>query len=96
MSQLALSALFEYLRYGSTAIINILIFQCGDRLYMSESDMSIPALKGLMDKSTTRQFICYVDVTPYAAGTAYGIYMRFQANVGTNQFTSNCSKSCGR
>ena len=40
MSYLALSASFEYLCYGSTAIRNSLLFQCGDRLYTSESDVS--------------------------------------------------------
>ena len=30
MSKLAFSASFEYLCYGSAAIINILLFQCGD------------------------------------------------------------------
>ena len=35
MSQLALSTLFEYLCYGSMAIINILLFQDGDRLLKS-------------------------------------------------------------
>ena len=39
MSYSALSASFEYLCYGSTAISNILLFQCGDRLYTSESDV---------------------------------------------------------
>ena len=38
MSHLALSALFEYLCYGSTPIANI-FFQCWDRLYMIESDV---------------------------------------------------------
>ena len=32
MSQLALSDSFEHLRYESTVIINIVLFQCGDRL----------------------------------------------------------------
>ena len=32
MFQFYLSALFEYLFYGSTAFINILLFQCGDQL----------------------------------------------------------------
>ena len=36
---LALCALFVYPCYGFTAIIHILIFQCGDRLYKSESDV---------------------------------------------------------
>ena len=39
MSQLALSASFDYLCYGSTVIINILLFQCGDRLITSDSDV---------------------------------------------------------
>ena len=39
MSYLALPASFDYLRYGSTAITNILLFQCGDRLQASESDV---------------------------------------------------------
>ena len=42
MSQSALSILFEYISYGATAIINILIFivrGAGDRLYTSESDV---------------------------------------------------------
>ena len=39
MSQLALSAPFEYLCYVSIAIIIILFFQCGDRLWTSESDV---------------------------------------------------------
>ena len=36
---LVISASFEYLCYGSTAIINILHFQCGDRLYTSVCDV---------------------------------------------------------
>ena len=32
-------ASFEYLCYGSTAIINILLLQCGDRLKSPESDV---------------------------------------------------------
>ena len=36
---LALSALFEYPCYGSTAIINIWLLQYRDRLWMSESDV---------------------------------------------------------
>ena len=36
---IAVSASFEYLCYGSTAIINIILFQCGDRLWTSESDV---------------------------------------------------------
>ena len=39
MSYLALSASFEYLSYGSTAFVNILFFQRGDRIYMPESDV---------------------------------------------------------
>ena len=39
MCYLALSGSFEYLCYGSMAIINILLFQWEDRLYMSESDV---------------------------------------------------------
>ena len=39
MSQLALFASSLHLCYGSTAIINILLFQCGDRLYTSELDV---------------------------------------------------------
>ena len=35
----ALSASFEYLCYGFTPIINILLFQCGDRLWTSESNV---------------------------------------------------------
>ena len=31
LSELAVSASFEYLYYGSTAIINILLLQCEDR-----------------------------------------------------------------
>ena len=31
MSHLALSASFEYLCYGSTAILNIFLLRCGDR-----------------------------------------------------------------
>ena len=31
----------EYLSYGSTAIRNIYFFQCGDRLYMSKSDVRL-------------------------------------------------------
>ena len=38
MSLLALPTLFEYLCYGSTAIVNILFLQCGDRHYTSESE----------------------------------------------------------
>ena len=34
-----MSASFEYLCYGFTAIINILFFQCGDRFQKSESDV---------------------------------------------------------
>ena len=37
MSQLAVSASFEYLCYGSTAIKNILILSVRNRLYTSES-----------------------------------------------------------
>ena len=37
MSQLAFSASFEYLCYGYTVIIHILLFQCGERLWTSES-----------------------------------------------------------
>ena len=33
------SASFEFLCYGSTAIINILLFHCGDRLQTSEADI---------------------------------------------------------
>ena len=39
MSQLALPDSFEYLCYGSTAIRNILLFQYGDRLKSSQSDV---------------------------------------------------------
>ena len=40
MSYLALSTSFEYLCYGSTAIINTInLFQCWDRFYKSESDI---------------------------------------------------------
>ena len=39
MSYLALSALFEYLCYESTIISIFLLFQCGDRLDTSESDV---------------------------------------------------------
>ena len=37
MSPLSLSASFEYVCHGSTAILNTLLFQCGDRLQTSES-----------------------------------------------------------
>ena len=42
MSQLALSALFEYLCYGSTAIINILLFHQEDEntIYVDDSRQS--------------------------------------------------------
>ena len=43
MYYLALSYLFEYLCYGFTAIRNVLILsnsQSGDRLYVSQSDVS--------------------------------------------------------
>ena len=36
---LALFDSFEYLIYGATVIINIVLFQCGDRLCTSESDV---------------------------------------------------------
>ena len=36
MSYLALSASFEYVCYGSMAIINILLLQCGDRRVSKE------------------------------------------------------------
>ena len=39
MSQLALSASFQYQCSGSTAIKIVQLFQCGDRLYGSESDV---------------------------------------------------------
>ena len=39
MSSLALPDLFEYLCYGSTAIINFLLVQCGDGLQSLESDV---------------------------------------------------------
>ena len=39
MSQLSLSASFEYLCYGSIAIIMFSIMQRGDRLYTSEPDV---------------------------------------------------------
>ena len=39
MSQFALSGSFEYLCYGSTAIINIFYSQCVDQLQSSESDV---------------------------------------------------------
>ena len=39
MSLLALSALFEYLCYGSAAIKHISLFQCRDRFETSESDV---------------------------------------------------------
>ena len=44
MSQLVLSASFEYLCYGATAIIHILLFQCEDRLYISASDVCRPQI----------------------------------------------------
>ena len=56
MSYLALSASFE--RYGyimSTVIINILLFQCGDRL------TSVPALKkiqGFIDRLDVNGQLC--------------------------------------
>ena len=49
MPQLSFSASFEYLHacYGSTANINIILFQCRDRLYTSEGPRAerVPALK---------------------------------------------------
>ena len=39
MFQLAPSASFEYLCYMSTTSIKKILFQCGDRLYTSESDV---------------------------------------------------------
>ena len=39
MSYLTLSASFKYLCYRSTVNINVCLFQCGDRLKMSESDV---------------------------------------------------------
>ena len=47
MSSLALSDSFEYLFYGSTAIINIFLFLCGGRLQTSDSEVD-PPLKGLI------------------------------------------------
>ena len=34
-----LPALFEYICYGSTVIINVYFFQCGDRFYTTEFDV---------------------------------------------------------
>ena len=42
---LALSASFEYLCYGFTAIINILLLQRGDRLQTSKSDVYIRQMR---------------------------------------------------
>ena len=61
MSQLALSALFEYLCYAATAIINILLFQCGDRLYTSDSDVyRLQNLTSKVCRRTDRVNIIYL------------------------------------
>ena len=39
MSYLALFAAFEYLSYGSTAFVDILILSVRDRIYTPESDV---------------------------------------------------------
>ena len=66
MSQLALSAYFEYLCYRSTVNRNILFFQCEDRLYTSESDVYRRQILTYKDGSALKglnNYLCQIFLT---------------------------------
>ena len=59
MSQLALFDSFEYICHLSTTIMNIYFFQCGDRLYTSESDVYRRQILTYKDGPRTEGVNCY-------------------------------------
>ena len=81
MSWLVLPASFEYLCYGSKAIINILLFQCDDRLYTAESDVHGQwIVTANVDSRTERmnKIVPYTETqkcsTPLASDDHYHVY----------------------
>ena len=62
MSSSVLSDSFEYLCYGSTAIINIVTLSVRDRLYTSESD--VYRWQALMTKVDPRTVRAKLTFTP--------------------------------
>ena len=79
---LALSVSFEYICYGSTAIINILLFQCGDHFYRPTSESGVyrrliltykdgPCAERVNVELSTLALITFVSYTSFVINYAF-------------------------